>query len=258
MLESYADKTLSIVIPVYNEKDTWRELLARVEAVDLGPMRRQIVLVEDGSSDGTRDQLRQFADETANEPADAPVTHKVVFHEHNQGKGAALRTGFAQADGDLVIIQDADLEYNPDEYPMLVEPILAGQAPVVYGSRFLEKKGRKGYWKNYMANRFLTWLSNRCNHQKLTDMETCYKVFRREIIQSIHLEQDRFGFEPEVTAKLARIGATIIEKPISYDSRSHEEGKKIGFSDGLQAIRCIFRYGLFKRGHARIADVPKS
>jgi len=227
-------KTLSIVIPVYNECDTWRELLARVEAVDLGEVAQQIILVDDCSTDGTRGQLEQFAAERP----DAVVK----FHEVNQGKGAALRTGFQAATGDFVVIQDADLEYDPGDFPALLEPLLAGRADVVYGSRFLNKPREKGYLSNYLANRFLTALSNLFTGLKLTDMETCYKMFKRELLQSLPLEQDRFGFEPEVTARLAAANAKVIEAPISYAPRTSEEGKKIGFSDGLNAIRCIFKY----------------
>lgn len=233
--------TLSVVIPVYNELNTWRDLLDRVLAVDLGEWRKEIILVEDCSSDGTREQLAEFGDAP---PAIDGARFRVVFHPENRGKGAALRTGFASASGDVVIVQDADLEYDPNDYPRLLEPFARAGVCVVYGSRFLESRSRKGYLKNYLANSFLTWLSNRFTGLRITDMETCYKVFRREVIQSIPLEQDRFGFEPEVTAKLAKLGHRVVEVPIAYDPRTNEEGKKIGFSDGVQAIRCIVRYGL--------------
>ena len=240
--------SLSVVIPVYNELDTWRELLRRVEEAPLPEVTKQIILVDDCSSDGTRDQLQVFAEELPAKQCPAGVSgYKVLFHEANGGKGAALRTGFAAAEGDFVIIQDADLEYDPNDYAALLPPLLAGEADVVYGSRFVAKRSRSGYRMNYLANRFLTWLTNRFSRLKLTDMETCYKVFPRNLLQSLTLEQNRFGFEPEITAKLARRKARIIEIPISYDPRGHEAGKKIGWKDGLQAIRCIFRYGLFKR-----------
>jgi glycosyltransferase involved in cell wall biosynthesis len=174
----------------------------------------------------------------------------VLFHDRNRGKGAALRTGFAAAEGDFIIVQDADLEYDPAEYPRLLQPLLAGQADVVYGNRF--GKGRaKGYPGNYLANRFLTCLSNLTTGLRLTDMETCYKVFRREVLQSVRLEQDRFGFEPEITAKLAASGVRVMEVPISYNARTHQEGKKIGWKDGLKATWCILKYGLPARFASR-------
>jgi glycosyltransferase involved in cell wall biosynthesis len=246
-VQASAVNVLSIVIPVYNERDTWRRLTDRVAAVSLPRLGRQIVLVEDGSKDGTREQLRAFADSLPaadSPPGPGQVRFKVVFHERNQGKGAALRTGFRGADGDVVVIQDADLEYDPDDYPVLLEAILAGRADVVYGSRF-RLGGRKGYWKNYLANRFLTSLSNLTTGLALTDMETCYKMFRRDVIRQIAagLEQDRFGFEPEVTAAAARMPVRVVEVPIRYHSRGHDEGKKIGWKDGLKAIWCIAKYG---------------
>ena len=236
---------LSIVIPIYNERDAWRELLQRVEAVELPGVGRQYVLVEDGSTDGTREQLEQFAQEKrdADSPSRRGDDYQVLFHQRNRGKGAALRTGYEAADGDVVIVQDADLEYDPQDYPRLLAPIVNGTADVVYGSRFLTGH-RKGYLKNYLANRFLTSLSNLTTGLKLTDMETCYKVFRRDVLRGIQLEQDRFGVEPEVTAKVAQAGARVCEEPIRYEARGHEEGKKIGWKDGLKAIWCILKYGL--------------
>ncbi|MDY7009255.1 MAG: glycosyltransferase family 2 protein [Planctomycetota bacterium] len=225
--------TLSIVVPVCNERDTWREVLARLEDVDLGRIERQIILVDDGSTDGTTEQLRAFA-------ADRPDV-VVKFHPHNRGKGAALRTGFAAATGDFVIVQDADLEYDPSDFPSLLEPLLADQADVVYGSRFTT--GRSGAKiSNYLANRFLTWLSNRTTDLGLADMETCYKMFRRAVLERIDLCEDRFGFEPEITAKVASLGVRLCQRPISYSPRTVLEGKKIGLTDGIEAIRCIFRY----------------
>jgi glycosyltransferase involved in cell wall biosynthesis len=226
--------TLSVVIPVYNELNTWQKLLQRVEAVDLGPVKRQLVLVDDCSRDGTRGQLEAFA---ASRP-DAVV----MFHPVNAGKGAALRTGFAAATGDFVIIQDADLEYDPADYPALLEPLLAGQADVVFGSRFLVKPEKKGSAQNYLANKILTWLSNLTTGLRITDMETCYKVFRREVLGRLKLEQDRFGFEPEVTAKLAALGVRIVERPIRYAPRTAAEGKKIKLKDGFNAVKCIWKY----------------
>jgi len=243
-------RTLSVVIPVFNECDTWRDLLGRVEAVQLPGVNMEIILVDDASSDGTCEQLREFQGSCRRRPGSSPGTHidyKLMFHEVNQGKGAALRTGFSSAGGDFVIIQDADLEYDPNDYPAVLEMLLDGRAEVVYGSRFLRKRSRKGYLKNYLANRFLTWLSNRLTGSKLTDMETCYKAFRREVIARVNIEQNRFGFEPEVTAKIAKLGVWIHEVAINYDPRSHGEGKKINWRDGLKAIWCIFKYGLRSR-----------
>ncbi|MCJ7543299.1 MAG: glycosyltransferase family 2 protein [Phycisphaerae bacterium] len=239
--------TLTIVIPVYNEHDTWRQILQRVQSVEL-PCARQIVLVDDCSRDGTRQQLEDYSRQTAHQTTPTGLAAvKVLFHEVNQGKGAALRTGFAAADGDIVVVQDADLEYDPADYPKLLTPLLAGAAEVAYGSRYAEASARRGTWQNYLANRFLTTLSNLTTGLGLTDMETCYKMFRRSVLQSIHLEQSRFGFEPEVTAKVARLGVRVVEVPISYHARSREQGKKIGWRDGLKAVWCILKYGLFRR-----------
>jgi glycosyltransferase involved in cell wall biosynthesis len=239
--------SFSVVIPVYNELDTWKELVARVQAVRVPGLYRQIVLVEDGSKDGTRKQIEEFA--AALPPSQPGEDHvKVVFHPVNQGKGAALRTGFASADGDIVIVQDADLEYDPGDYPKLFEPLLSGQADVVFGSRYYHGRPANTYLKNYLANRLLTWMSNRTTGLGLTDMETCYKVFRREVIRRVRIEQNRFGFEPEVTSKIAQLGARVVEIPVAFNGRTHEEGKKIGWKDGLKAIWCIFKYGVFGRG----------
>jgi len=228
-------KLLSVVMPVYNERDTWREALARVQAADIAPLKLQIVVVDDRSTDGTREQLAEFS-----AAAFAPAV-KVLFHEENRGKGAAVRTGFTEADGDLVIVQDADLEYDPHDYAILLAPLVAGEADVVYGSRFLARK-RKGSWANYVANRVLTELSNLMSGLRLTDMETCYKAFRRDVLRRLATEQDRFGFEPEITAKVARLGVRIAERPISYEARTLREGKKIGLADGVNAVWCILKY----------------
>ncbi len=239
--------TLTIVIPVYNERNTWRQVVQRVQSVEL-PCARQIVLVDDCSGDGTREELVDFARQVGHETAPTGLAAvKVLFHEVNQGKGAALRTGFAAAEGEWVVVQDADLEYDPADYPKLLGPLLAGTAEVVYGSRFAKSSARKGTRQNYLANRFLTLLSNLTTGLGLTDMETCYKMFRRSALQSIHLEQDRFGFEPEVTAKVARLGVRVVEVPISYRARGRAEGKKIGWRDGVKAIWCILKYGLGRR-----------
>jgi len=231
---------LSVVIPVYNEEATLRDLIDRVCEV---PIRMQLILVDDCSKDGTREILKEF--ETKNDP---DKQFKVIYHEKNKGKGAALRTGFEQASGDIVIIQDADLEYDPSEYPRLLQPIIEDKADVVYGSRFLgDQPHRVLYFWHYLGNRFLTTLSNCFTNLNLTDMETCYKVFKREVIESVTptLCQDRFGFEPEVTAKIARRNYRIYEMSISYSGRTYDQGKKIGWRDGVKALWCILRYGLF-------------
>lgn len=235
---------LSVVIPIYNEKDHWRALVDRVCAV---PLRKEIVLVDDCSRDGTREQLQQFQADQESANSDGWNRFKFVFHERNRGKGAAVRTGFQSASGDVVIIQDADLEYDPSEYPRLLGPIVEGKADVVFGSRFLgDQPHRVLYWWHYLGNKFLTTLSNCFTNLNLTDMETCYKVFSREVIQQVAptLRQDRFGIEPEITAKVARHGFRVYEMSISYSGRTYEQGKKIGWRDGFKALYCIVRYGL--------------
>jgi glycosyltransferase involved in cell wall biosynthesis len=226
--------TLSVIVPCYNERATVAELLRRVRAV---PIDKEIIVVDDLSRDGSRDVVAALAREWPE------LRH--VIHEKNQGKGAALRTGIAHARGDIVIIQDADLEYDPDEYPKLIQPILDGHADVVFGSRFEGYPRRVMLYWHTVGNRFLTFLSNATTNLNLTDMETCYKVFRREVIQSIHINSNRFGFEPEVTAKVARRGYRIYEVPISYYGRDYWEGKKINWKDGVSAIWTILKYGLF-------------
>jgi len=237
------DLVLSVVIPIYNERNTIREILRRVQAVR-GP-KQQIILVDDCSADGTREILKELAVE---QPG---LT--VVYHAKNQGKGAALRTGFTHATGQIVIVQDADLEYDPAQYPQLIQPIVEGKADVVYGSRFIGDTHRVLYFWHSLANQFLTLLSNVFTNLNLTDMEVCYKVFRREVIQGIILKSNRFGFEPEVTAKVARFvmpalegrperRCRVYEMPVSYSGRDYKEGKKIGWKDGIQALYCIIRY----------------
>ena len=225
---------LSIVIPVYNEAATISQIVDMVRSVDVG-MDKEILLVDDCSRDGTRDVLEKMGKEQAD--------LKVLLHEVNQGKGAALRTGFAAATGDVVLIQDADLEYDPKEYPRLLQPIVEGHADVVYGSRFLGGGAHRVvfYW-HYLGNRLLTTLSNMTTNLNLTDMEVCYKVFKRAVIQSIPLRENRFGFEVEITAKIARRKLKIYEVPISYYGRDYSEGKKIGWKDGFSALRCIVKY----------------
>lgn len=224
------DYKLSVVIPCYNEKNNIREIVKRVKNSSVENL--EIIIVDDMSKDGTRNIL---------ETEIKSQVSKVVFHEVNQGKGAALRTGFKHATGDIVIIQDADLEYDPNDYKKVIQPIIEGKSDVVYGSRFLGKK-RKGYFLNIVANWFLTSLSNLFTHQKITDMETCYKAFKRGLIQSIDIEENRFGFEPEITAKVSKLGVKIIEVPISYYPRTNDEGKKIGFKDGIRALKVIWKY----------------
>jgi glycosyltransferase involved in cell wall biosynthesis len=227
-----SDTTISVVIPVFNEAATLHELVNNVLAV---PIRKELIIVDDYSTDGTRDILRELA-----EHPDV----QIILSDKNRGKGAALRRGFAVATGDIVIVQDADLEYDPRDYPRLIAPIVDGKADVVYGSRFISGEVRRVlYYWHFIGNRVLTALSNAFTNLNLTDMETCYKVFRREIIQGIVIEEDRFGFEPEVTAKIAGIrGCRIYEVGISYHGRTYEEGKKIGWRDGVRAVWCILKY----------------
>ena len=241
--------TLSIVIPVYNERDTWLELLARVETASIPGIRRQVILIEDGSSDGTRQQLEDFRQRLVSGQVQTPsdLTHKIIFHERNHGKGAALRTGFASANGDVVIVQDADHEYDPREYAKVIAPILAGQADASYGSRFTSGKPQQALLANYVANRVLTGLANLVTGLHLTDMETCYKAFSRDILQKLNIEQNRFGFEPEVTIKLASLRARIAQMPISYVGRTKAQGKKIGLKDGVDTLWCILKYGVLRR-----------
>lgn len=240
---------LSVVIPCYNERSTIEDIVTAVKGVPLSEV--EIVIVDDFSSDGTREVLKTVVESQVD---------RVIYHSANQGKGAALRSGFAAATGDVVIVQDSDLEYDPQEYPLLLEPILAGKADVVYGSRFMGgRPHRVVYFWHMVGNRFLTLVSNMFTNLNLTDMETCYKAFRREVLSTITVEEDRFGFEPEITAKVAKAGCRIFEVGISYNGRTYEEGKKVGWQDGFRAIYAIVRYNLFPKKISRPqTDIPVS
>jgi glycosyltransferase involved in cell wall biosynthesis len=225
---------LSVVIPCYNERETIHAIVAAVKAAPVKDL--EIIVVDDCSKDGTREILKNEIE---------PLVSKVVYHDVNQGKGAALRTGFSHATGDAVVVQDADLEYDPQEYPKLMEPIQRGKADVVFGSRFAGGEAhRVVYYWHMLGNKFLTLLSNMFTNINLTDMETCYKMFRRDVLQRITVEENRFGFEPEITAKVARLNCRIYEVGISYYGRTYAEGKKITWRDGFRAIFCILKYNL--------------
>jgi glycosyltransferase involved in cell wall biosynthesis len=225
---------LSIVIPVYNEKNTIGEVLRRVRSVDLP---KEVIIVDDCSTDGTREFLQGL-------PSSDDLT--VVLQPRNAGKGAALRAGFRRVRGDIVVVQDADLEYDPSEYPILIQPIVAGKADVVFGSRFLGGPHRVLLFWHSVGNKILTTLSNMMTDLNLTDMETCYKVFRADVLEKIGLQENRFGFEPEFTAKIARAGCRVYEVPISYSGRDYSEGKKIGWKDGVAALYFIMKYRFFR------------
>jgi glycosyltransferase involved in cell wall biosynthesis len=227
---------LSVVMPVFNERATIETIMRRVLSVVLD-VEMELIIVDDGSTDGTRELLQQLDDPRV----------RVILQPENQGKGAALRRGFEEVSGSIIIVQDADLEYDPREYPAMIEPILDGRADVVFGSRFLGGPHRVLLFWHYVGNRMLTTLSNIMTDLNLTDMETCYKAFRTEVVRSITLKENRFGFEPEFTAKVARRGYRIYEVPISYSGRSYDEGKKIGAKDAVRALACILRYNLTDR-----------
>lgn len=230
---------LSIIIPVYNEKAFIETVVRNVQNADAGTLEREIIIVDDASTDGTVEILKTRIEASVS---------KVIYKERNEGKGAALRTGFEHASGDIVVVQDADLEYDPREYGKLLDPILKGKADVVYGSRFVgSEPHRVLFFWHYLGNSLLTLLSNMFTNLNLTDMETGYKMFRREVLEAITVEQNRFGFEPEITAKVARGNWRIYEVGISYAGRSYAEGKKINWKDGVQAVWCILKYNLFKK-----------
>ncbi len=228
---------LSIVIPVYNERDLLPQILERVEQVELpGGLERQVVIVDDGSTDGTRDILRGLVRQRPD--------YIIHFHEQNQGKGGGVRTGLKLATGDIVLIQDADLEYSPNDYPQLLRPILENKADAVFGSRFIGDSRRVLYFWHSVANKMLTMLSNMLSNLNLTDMECCYKVFTKDLADRLEITEPRFGLEPEMTAKVAKLNARLYEVPVTYDGRTYAEGKKITWKDGFSALRCILKYNL--------------
>ena len=242
---------LSVVIPVFNERQTIEEIVRRVRAVPIG---KEILVVDDGSRDGTREILERLASSGSGSTG-AETDLRVFFQDKNLGKGAALRRGFQEARGEILIVQDADLEYDPTDFQQLLAPIESGVADVVYGSRFLGGPHRVLYFWHYVGNKFLTTLSDMVTNLNLTDVWTCYKAFRRVALEQLDLRENRFGFEQEITCKVARRGWRVYEVPISYFGRTYAEGKKITWKDGLRALWCILRYGLFsRRAKARVPD----
>jgi len=240
---------LSIVMPVYNELPTLREIIGKVAVVDLD---KELIIVDDASTDGSREELVALRDQGLESwlPGVArrgAIETRVILQPHNMGKGAALRTGFAAATGDVVVIQDADLEYDPQDLPRVIQPIVDGIADVTFGSRFIGSPRRALYFWHMLMNRGLTLASNMLNDINITDMETCYKAFRGEVVKAIEIEESRFGVEPELTAKVAKMNLRIYEVPVSYRGRTYAEGKKIGWKDGVRALVCIVKYGVRRR-----------
>lgn len=226
---------LSVVIPVFNERNTIEEIIRRVEAE---PNPKEIIVVDDGSTDGTREILTRIAEESR---------IKAFYHDMNMGKGAALRTGFGHVTGDIIIVQDADLEYDPQEYSKLINPILYGKADVVYGSRFMGgEPHRVIFFWHMLGNKMLTFISNMFTNLNLTDMENCFKVFKKEVLEKVKVEENRFGFDPEITAKFAKMGLSIYEVGVSYCGRSYKDGKKIGWKDGVSVLRAILKYNILR------------
>ena len=237
-------RCLSVIMPVYNEASTVADVMRKVLEQ---PQVAELIVVDDASTDGTWDVLQKLSAENTPHATNDSLL-KTFRHDNNQGKGAALRTGITHATAQVIIIQDADFEYDPEEYPIMIAPIVKDRADVVFGSRFIGSEAHRVlYFWHSIGNRFLTLLSNMFTNLNLTDMETCFKAFRREILQSIHLEENRFGFEPEITAKVARLNVRVYEVAVSYHGRTYAEGKKINWRDGVSALRCIFKYGLLRR-----------